>query len=225
MIGLIPAAGHAERLHGLPKFLLPIGDSYLLDILVRRMQAAGISRILVGANSENFDLVCRYAPDCTVYCVDSQTMSETVLAAREYFDVDEDVYFGMPDTYWPMDGDFRALGNHLFGAQIAVGLWYTDPVDRPKRGMCEIDGWQVRQVVDKPAATELSEGWGILAWKPDFWRFIAPDMPHVGYALQGAIDAGLQVDAVRLGGKFWDCGTLDEYHDCLHALRDERIRA
>lgn len=216
-IGLIPCAGQATRIQKLPKFLLPVPGGYLLKVLHQRMVEAGAEQVYIGTNSENWDLVDRYLPKgATLYCIDSATMSETVLAAREYIDVDQDVIFGMPDTYWNFPHQFEPLGNHSW-ADVAVGLWYTEPVDRPKRGMCEVDGRRVVRVVDKPERSPLTEGWGILRWRPSFWPYIQPDMPHVGYALNPAIDAGLVVDAVRLGGLFFDCGTADDYFACIRA--------
>ncbi len=224
MIGLIPAAGRAERLHGLPKFLLPVGDSYLLDILCRRMKAAGAAHLYIGANSENFDLVRRYATcGAHVYAVDSHTMSETVLAARTYLDLDEDVLFAMPDTYWTAENAFAYFtGRPYVEHEVAMALlWYTLPGQSRTLGVCMtnvglMDGYRyIRQVIDKPRDIEFGVAWGAIRWQKRFWGFIAPDDPHVGFALQRAIEDDWRVRGFLTYGRYHDCGTLIGYADCL----------
>jgi UTP-glucose-1-phosphate uridylyltransferase len=220
MIGIIPCAGHATRLHGLPKYLLPLGDSYLLAILVRRMFAAGVSRVYIGANSENYDLVERYVPDgCTVYLVNSKTMSETVLAGRKYAG-DSDVLFGMPDSWWEDDSVYTSLALEVKTNPIVAALFAARPEQKAKLGLCEVLVNGITRVVDKPAPDrkeyEIELAWGALAWKAEFWQFILPSDPHVGFAMQRAIDHKVRVkSSYKWKREYWDCGTFNEYAACI----------
>lgn len=74
-------------------------------------------------------------------------------------------------------------------------------------------------VIDKPPVCAYPWIWGVLAWKPAFWPLIDVEDPHVGYALPRAIRAGLDVRGVVLNGTYWDCGTPDDYFDCIAAHR------
>lgn len=231
MIGLIPAAGHATRIHGLPKFLLPVPGGYLLDVLARRMLAAGVSCVYIGTNRENWDLVRRYKPDgAHVYCVDSATMSETALAARMVVNIDEDVLFGMPDAHWTDETVYQRLAATLrrdVKTPVAAAVWAVRPDQERTIGMCKVIGangdYQIEKVVDKPKFTHWRYGWGALAWRKAFWRYLAPDDPHVGYALQRAVVMGETAPAVIVPGNYYDCGTPDAYSACIRSLANEAV--
>ena len=217
-IGIIPCAGRAERIHGLPKYLLPVGDSYLLAILVKRMYAAGVSHVYIGANRDNYDLVAQYAPDgCTVYLVNSKTMSETVLHARKYAG-DHDVLFGMPDTYFESDTSLEVLYGYLetYSYNAYLGLFHVQPEQRSKLGMCLTHPYgYITYMEDKPIATPLEWAWGLMAWKSAFWAYIHTDDPHVGFAAQRSIANGDNVGGLLLGGRYYDCGTPAGYYRCI----------
>jgi dTDP-glucose pyrophosphorylase len=218
MIGLIPAAGQATRIHGLPKFLLPVPEGHLLGLVCQRMTEAGVGEVQIGTGDANFALVCRCAPsNAGVYVVNSATMSETLLAARRYINIDQNILFAMPDTYWTDEQALAKLAVYVseFGADVAVGAWRIRPDQRGKLGQLDMRGGRVTRVIDKNPTCPSEWAWGAIAWRPAFWQFIRPDMPHVGYALQPAIDAGLNVRAVPMTGSYFDCGTPQLYFACI----------
>ncbi len=223
MIGIIPAAGHSERMYGLPKFLLPVAGGFLLERLCSRMTDVGtanIDRILFGTLPTNCDLVggILRRDFWQPYWVETETMNETVLAARQYAG-DQDVLFGMPDTYWTDGYVYQRLAevlNDEAGVIASVALWNTPSEYKVKRGMVETTADnRIIDVLDKPKGQSLTLGWGAIAWQTLFWRYIRPEDAHVGFALQRAIDDGKRVQGVVMDGKFWDCGTPDEYFDCI----------
>jgi NDP-sugar pyrophosphorylase family protein len=230
MIGLIPAAGHATRLHGLPKYLLPVPDGYLLSALCRKMTQAGANHLLIGANEENYGLLRRYAPGgAMIYVVESATMNETLLAARERIDVnlEENVLFGMPDSYW---GDERVyqrlqadLGLYPFPI-AAVAVWLMQPEQHGQLGSCEVSDGEIVRIVDKSPDPRLRYAWGAVAFRPDFWQYIVPHEPHIGYALSRALVAGERVGSLIVEGHYHDCGTPDGYFTCIREV-SERVRA
>lgn len=238
MIGIIPAAGSATRMGGIPKMLLPIPGSTLIDTMIVRMELAGVEKYdLEIVVSRRYGELIQQSTGADPFYADTQTMSETVLhvkAAWEFAIPDYEtgrlpppppmppVIFGMPDTYFDDDQAFIKLAAALDdGANVAVGLFHTRQSQRHKLGMCDFDPktQKITEVIDKPQTTFLIWAWGILAWKPGFWQYIRADDPHVGYALPRAIEAGLDVRAVRMEGEYFDCGTPDEYFECIEYLR------
>lgn len=225
MIGILPAAGNATRINGLPKFLLPIPDGYLLDWHERAMRRAGVAAVYIGANAQTYPILCQYAPEATVYVARAhETMSETVLSG--YDAITEHGYpfclFGMPDTYWTDDGVYTKLAFALAeGAQLAVALFLLLPGQHRHVGCVDVDGGRIVSVADKPEGGHYFWGWGALAWKTPFWSCIRPEDAHVGFAIPRAIEAGLDVRAVRMDGEYHDCGTTERYFECIRRLETE----
>lgn len=223
-LGIIPAAGKAERLNGLPKALLPIpGGATLIETVYERMKRASLCwHIAIGTNRTTYAFLRqREAISESVYKAETRTMSETVLTALPYLNGNEPVLFGMADTYFEDADAFVKLATALKdGADVAVGVFKARPEQRAHLGMVEIAGDEVLHVIDKPQQTGLIWAWGVLAWKVGFWAYLNTRDPHVGYALPRALAAELDVRAVRMDGQYWDCGTPDEYFECVTALRD-----
>lgn len=227
MIGIIPAAGHATRMMGLPKMLLPIpGDTTLIRRMRDSMQALNPRKICIGSTGVNLVLLEPLDRHTTkLYPAYTTTMSETVLLARQYAEQDEAVLFGMPDSYIEDTAVFSKLAKSLeHGADVAVGIFLTNPEQRHKLGMCRIDDdGRLLEVIDKPKATHLRYAWGVIAWKPVFWQHIHAADATIGYALTRAIEAQLNVYTVRLDGAYYDCGTPDEYFKLIREVEYESV--
>lgn len=224
-IGIIPCAGQATRIQKLPKFLLPVPGGYLLKVLHERMVSAGAQQTLVGANVFNWNLLSAYPlSGLTLYEANTPTMSQTVLNARAYLDLDQDILFGMPDTYWTDERVFDRLLAELNGSPVVaiVGLWHVDREQSRKLGMCDVSlGGILLNIEDKPPQTDLHYAWGAIAWRRAFWPYINPLDPHVGFALQRALEAGKIIRAVTFDGQYFDCGTADDYFACIRATTAE----
>lgn len=222
MIGIIPAGGESTRMGGIPKMLLPIPGGTLIDALIQKMERCSLRATTVLSQG----IAAHLLNDYNVTSRHTETMSEAVLFVHEATFhssfAGEDILFGMPDTYFDDDQAFVKLAAALDdGADVAVGLFHVRPSQRHKLGMCAFDPQtqQIIQVIDKSHTTTLAWAWGVLAWKPSFWQHLRAEEPHVGYALPRAIDAGLDVRAVRMEGEYFDCGTPDEYFECIEHLR------
>jgi CTP:molybdopterin cytidylyltransferase MocA len=223
IVGILPAAGRATRINGLPKYLLPVPDGHLLGVHTARMLDAGARVVLIGAGYHNLGLICQYAPaNAESFTANSRTMSETVLAARS-LTRGADVLFGMPDTYWTAPDVYQQLARLLSnGVDVAVAVWSMRDDQRGQLGQVAINNiTRVQKVVDKDPDCLFPWSWGALAWKPAFWDCIDPMTPHVGYAVQAAIEAGLSVMAVRVEGDYHDCGTFEQYARLCIALTCE----
>lgn len=222
-MGIIPAAGKATRIYGLPKFLLPTPDGYLLRRIEVAMEQAGIKMRVVIASKETHPLIDAYAMQTSLRAVVSnQNMTQAVLKVHS-FCAGKYAVLGMPDTYIADPSVFARVAHVLSsGADVALGVFHTREEQRQRLGMVDWDArtGRVLDVVDKPYETDLTEAWGVMAWKPRFWDVLEMDMPHVGYGVIPALRAGLDVRAVRIPGGYWDCGTFDEYADLCRYLSD-----
>ncbi len=216
-IGLLPAAGSAARMSGLPKFLLPIPGGTLLNWHCQRMEAAGVEEIALGYSESTVKLLHKNTTPNTFLYSGGRTLAHTIANAH-IITGDADVVFGMPDTYFTDADAYRKVTDGLDGADIAVGVFATRPEQRHKLGMVRIEADHVVEVIDKPTATHLIYAWGMIAWKPTFWQHIYPIDATVGDALPRAIRAGLTVRAVPLDGMYYDCGTPDEYFQLIREV-------
>lgn len=225
MIGIIPIGGHATRIHGLPKFLLPVPGGYLLNTLCLRMRDDdGTMPIIAAVSAENANLLQKHAPPhLRMTHVETATMCEALLVLQGLTGK-QTVLFGMPDTYWSADNVYHRLAEELRdGADVAVACWRVRPDQIGKVGQVALDdGLLITQVVDKDPTCTFDYMWGAIAWDPEFWAHIRPDMQTVGDALQAAVLAGLEVCAVLVPGEYWDCGTPDEYFNCVVQIETRR---
>lgn len=213
VIGILPAAGSATRLHNLPKFLLPCPGGYLLNHHILAMRTAGAAKVWIGASKTTRPFVSPFVDnDSIVATIDSQTMTQTVLAGRKTAG-DSTVLLGLPDTYFDYPEVYDKLLHRInqFGAEIAIGLWRIRTDQRGKLGQVDTYGDRCTRIVDKDPTCVLPWCWGAIAFAPLFWEFIQPDMPHIGLALQAAIDAGVKVWPVMMEGDYHDCGEWASY--------------
>ena len=225
MIGILPAAGNATRIHGLPKFLLPVGDTYLLQWHIQHMEQV-TDNVCVGCNEGNEYLLQKHIDDCLYVAKQHRTMSETVLSAHYQMQAwnTENLLFGMPDTYFDDEQVYSKLATSINGdCDVAVAMFRARHRHHTKAGMVRTKYGKVIEVVDKPETTDMVWLWGALAWKPAFWEHIRGEDPHIGYALPRAIAAGLDVRSVRMDGNFWDCGTSAEYYELIRHLEGEKV--
>lgn len=229
MIGILPAAGKAERIHGLPKFLLPVGDSFLLELHVKRMLAAGCKEVLVGATWGNDQIVTEYVPEGAHMYVarDHETMTATVRSARyaheDNWHEEHNVLFGMPDTYWEFPMVYKGLAYSLDIYTVVMTVFRARPGQHRNGGMCRIneDNNRITEIIDKPENTDLEYIWGALAWRPEFWQYLKSSDAHVGFGVQRAIEAGVEVRAVYCEGGYWDCGEPASYFEMIRAITEQ----
>ncbi len=229
ILGLIPAAGRAERLHGLPKYLLPLPDGFLLRTTVQRVKAVGADP-MIAANDENYNLITRYAgvePGVSVNVTKpAHGMPGTILNLIRFAYAGYRGYLCiMPDTYWSDKTLLpRMVDAMRSGADLVIGAFRAAPGQSAKLGMIDNAGGRL-VIRDKPGVlSELILAWGVLLWQHPLLPFIDPDDPHMGDFINRVSMAGCRVDVVTAVGRFWDCGTFDEYAELIKVLtkRDRR---
>lgn len=221
-IGVLPAAGRAVRMSGLPKFLLPSTPSGtpLLAVHAQAMSES-VRRVSIVTRPIYADLVhsLDLPSNTTVITADTATMSESVLVALEVHH--DRVILGMPDTDIFEDLNPYALlaATDDVAPGWGVAVWHTKPWQSGRLGSTLLDGSSVKTVADKDPERDYGWHWGALSWSCDQDKTILAEDPHVGYALARAIDSGSRGHALRVEGTYWDLGTPSEY--ARYLLRSE----
>ena len=222
-VGVIPAAGLATRMAGLPKFLLPIlqGDQTLLDWHVER-QSAVVDRIVVVTRPQNAHLLERHTANShvTVVAATTETMSETVLRVMAAFPA-EQYMLGMPDTYF-LDQDpypELAVDDEASDDIAKLALWRIRDEQKGKLGQVDVDhSGMVTAMLDKDPNCHYPYSWGALSFRAELASYIRTDHPHVGYAVAEALSQGQRVEGVVMDGQYFDCGTPSEFRSLLRTV-------
>lgn len=217
---LIPAAGKATRLSGIPKFLLPIPKyknllSYHLDFSLLNSE---IDSIKIATNSsylpiiENLESFGNYEKLEKIKLVNTNTMNETIHCLKTKL---HDYYLlTMPDTYYSDESVINKMISKInedHSLDAVVGLWNIKNFQRSKIGQCQIKDGKVIKVVDKDPNAKFKYLWGAILFKSSLWEHINPNDPHIGYSLNPAIQNCLNISYVKAKGTYYDCGTIDEY--------------
>ncbi len=240
VIGLMPAAGRADRLGVLPcsKEIFPLGFRAGEDGLERprpvcgrlleSFARAGVSRAFILLRKGKWDIPALLGDGSALglplaYLAFEPTASVPETLDRAYpFVAEATVALGFPDIVVEPKGAYRPLLRRLreTGAEVVLGLFPTD--QSWKCDMVELDaGSKVRRIVIKQAETTLRFTWSIAVWGPELSRYLhdfvaegrAADTAetYVGDVIQAAIDDGMTVIGERFEeGSFLDVGTPED---------------
>lgn len=225
---LIPAAGLASRMRGLPKFLLPI-DSKYTTLLENHLYYAAkenneLENIFIATRPDlvtfikNLDLGYK---NLAVIEMDTKTMNETILNLIEY---SKSEYFQvvMPDTYFLHEQPYGILSNNP--ALCDLGIWKIRPEQRGKLGEVEIDPENyLINIIDKNPNSLLNYSWGTLTFSHELIKYIKPEEPHIGYAISNALKHEEKITTKIINGQYFDCGTSEEYFDLLKEVLKLKI--
>jgi hypothetical protein len=230
---VLPAAGSATRIGGLPKYLLPLGRSAkpLLFFHLRMAEQNHCPTILVVHPS-----LLTYVSDlCSSWSFKnlrleefvSTSMTETCLYAARELSGEDVVSISMPDTFFSemTEGtSFNPLQNFQ-GKAPALALWEIQKSQLGKLGqvLIEKDSGRVLEMVDKDENCTHDKSWGMLSLKVSLLRQFPVTDSHPGISLAKALKAGLSINSIFLPGRYWDCGTPEEYSVALQlSLKGEK---
>jgi hypothetical protein len=216
-LGLLPAAGNATRMGGLPKFLLPVSEDHqcILSYHVE-MMAPFVDRIIIPTRSEWVGLLRSFSfgPDVDILEMRTSTMAETVKRS-----LDERVYascvLGMPDTYFVGGNPYRDLTQQP-PADVSLIVFPTRPEQVGKVGSVELrDDGIVYDHADKEPERDFGVHWGVMEFTPGVEQFLSSDATTGGYLIAEALARDLVVRGHLVGYPYFDCGTFHEYLQCL----------
>ncbi len=159
-IGIIPAAGTANRFNGIYKELLPVSDNRsIIDYTVNAMLDGKADQIIVVTSTRKIAALSEYKPEL-LYTIQTEggDIFGAMLAGIKY-NADEYI-FGMPDTIYSIGTFNRALD-----CDFMLGTFSTD---QPLRfGML-----RENKIVNKQPG-DNGEAWGVLIWSAkvaQYWR-------------------------------------------------------
>jgi glucose-1-phosphate thymidylyltransferase len=235
VLGLIPAAGRAERLGPLPcsKELLPLGfretprgpaPKVACHYLLERFRTAGIRRAFMVLHESKMD-VPRYlgtgeiADVALAYLAipGSRSVPETLDRAFPFVQ-DALVALGFPDVLFePADAYARLIERQAAaGADLVLGMFPTERFRTTDMVELGPDG-QVVRIEVRPESTALRFNWLIAVWGPAFTRFLHEAVRatpagegelQLGAMMQAAVTAGLRVEGLEIPEGAWrDVGT------------------
>jgi hypothetical protein len=153
-LGILPAAGKADRWGGYPKELLPISNDHtFLSRSVNLLRSSGCDHVLVVTNPAKIHLHAYHLKDWKNVLFAIQQGQEMWGAMATAIDTPAQEYcFMMPDTYVSAP----AFPDSLVG-EFGLGLFLTD---EPERFGVLRQG----RVVNKQPAHTPAKAWGVLAW-------------------------------------------------------------
>lgn len=220
MIGIIPVAGNATRMGGFLKFLLPVpNQNQTLISWHIENQLKICEKVIIATKAENatlFKFLTKNEKIC-VFIVETETMSETVINVVNAFPSEEYV-LGMPDTFCFGENPYDKL-NSLNKNDIEVCLWSTEEYQIEKLGQVLINkNNEIIDVVDKNKNFNYPFIWGIIKFKKSFINFFNKELSHIGLSLMPAITGGMVARGIVIKGKYFDCGTLEEYNRLINHL-------
>ena len=246
VLGLIPAAGRAERLGRLPcsKELLPVGfrdtpqgpaPKVACHYLLERFHAAGIRKAFLVLHESKWD-VARYFGTGAMAGMSlaylsipgSRSVPETLSHAAPFVQGSR-VALGFPDVLFePVDAYARLLERQeSTGADLVLGLFPTEGCRTTDMVDCGPDG-RVRGIEIRPEATSLRFNWLIAVWTPIFTRILGESVRsapqdggelQIGAVMRNALEGGLHVQGVEFPeGRFRDIGTPADLAAALRGI-------
>ena len=203
-IGIIPAAGSANRFGGIIKELLPISkDKAIMDYSIHAMRQGGVNSIIVVTSARKIAALAEHRPGLLYTLqIEARDIWGAILAGLR-FEADE-YLFAMPDTCIPEDAFDRTMT-----ADFELGTHWTD---KPERfGMIRHDGIHNKEPGDPGSA------WGVLMWKKkvrDYWIEFDYDIKSYTEAFNMAMGV-YSWKAFELSD-YYDVSNFDDYHRLMN---------
>ena len=220
MDAILPAAGSAERMSGIPKFLLPVTDDYksLLENHIEKLSQI-CEKIYLSTKPELVPIIKSLKIDkknLFILEVKTKTMSETVLKTISDSN-SENFILIMPDTYFLNGDPYTKLNKEPNIAELAC--WKIRDSQRGKLGEVQFDDdGNVLKIIDKKPDNGFEYAWGALTFSKKLIPYIDKDDPHIGYAIKNALEKKETIETIKINGNYYDCGTPAEYVELLEKV-------
>lgn len=222
ILHIIPAAGRATRIGGIPKFLLPIAsDNFLIKFHVNNVLSnTNNYKKIIAVNSENYETIKRMDLDADILKVDSSTMNETVNFVISHYPEYENYLLTMPDTFFKDKEVIDNLVNNYRKSDslISTALWEIQNYQIGKLGQVDISSNYLVDVIDKDASCKYKFCWGGIVWNKKLNKFILNNESHIGYMLKPTINSGFKISYEKASDIYYDCGTFEEYASLIRSL-------
>ena len=225
IIGLLPCAGTASRLHGLPKFMLPLKNTKgcLLTQWINILLLNECSKIIIGASNNTIEFIKYIVKNNfdnikdTIFIKlvgNTKTMNETIIKCLED-EIFNFVIMGMPDT---VVENISTKMIKMSDIDVGVNLWNIRETQIGKIGQCKIDDNFVIDIIDKNKECEYNYGWGVVVFKQPFMKYMLIEDLHTGYSMQRFLSDNNKITYEIVNGLYFDCGTMDGYKEYLNYM-------
>ena len=218
MLHIIPAAGKATRIGGIPKFLLPIDEKkFLLDFHVNSVSLNNENlRKVIAVSKEFYETVHRMDFNAELVVVETKTMNETVLEVINLFPDEKNYLLTMPDTYFN-DADLvnKMYKQYQDNVEGTLGIWKILQNQKGKLGQCKINKSHVINIKDKDVNCRYDYFWGAIMWNSTLNKYISKHDAHIGFMAEKSIDAKHLINFQKAQKKYFDCGTFESYKELL----------
>ena len=184
MISILPAAGYARRMKGIPKFLLPIDENYksLLEYHIENLLPFS-QELIIPTRKDLLPIIKSLDYDFSNIIfmeVETNTMNETVSEVLKKFNYDQALII-MPDTYFSSGYPFLDKEN-LHDSLCTLACWKIRNEQRGKLGEVKIENGFVEKIIDKDINTGFDYSWGSILFNKEFEQYIIPNYLHNGYS-------------------------------------------
>jgi NDP-sugar pyrophosphorylase family protein len=223
---LIPAAGSATRMRGLPKFLLPTQDNNT-SLLERHLNFLGelFDEILIGINPDFSHLLKSVVDESLtirIFELRTLTMMETVAKLSEK-SVSESFFLIMPDTYFSNYKEILEFLNSDDQNDANLFCWKLQPFQKGKLGQVSIDeNDSITDIKDKNLECTYEYFWGAACFSKENLKTVDDSETHVGFMYEKLLARKVEIGAIKVQGLYYDCGTQGEYIQMLRDLGDSR---
>lgn len=209
-VGIVPAAGRAERLQPLPcsKEVYPIGGRPVMDYVVERLRAAECRELRVVTRPDKADVI-EHAEELGAEVVlgEPPTLAASVVLGLQGLAGSDVVLVGLPDTLWePIDGYVQLLEHLGESADAVLGVFESDEPERSDVVVLDEQG-AVRRVHVKEIDPPGRLVWGCFAARVAALAGLER-CPTPGHYFAGLAVAGT-VRAVSFPGRMVDIGTRE----------------
>ena len=213
--GVIPAAGSATRMRGLPKFLLPAGPDSLTLIETHVSSLLEFcDKVWIPTRPEQvmlIDTLGIQSDRVVVVPMRTQTMTETIKRVTHISNASRFIMV-MPDTYFSGEMPYEYLAKS--NSPMNLACWNIRGDQMGKLGQVELDSLPLGRVLDakdKMPGCEYPHSWGAMAFDRNTLDFANNEMQSVGHLLPLMLERNKEVLGRVMNGKYFDCGTQAEY--------------
>ncbi len=231
MLGILPCAGTASRLFNIPKFMLPTKKEQcsLIIYWINLLISMKCNKIIIGVSNHTklfIDNILKYNLNEDIKNIihikiadNTNTMNETILECLkdETYDI---AIMGMPDTYVSKLSDNLIENLNKENVDVGCYLWNIRDTQIGKIGQCNVDDKFIIDIIDKDTTCDYNYGWGVVAFKPEFEKYMYSDDLHIGYSMKRYIENSKIIYQIINDGLYFDCGTTLGYTEYLNYMEE-----
>lgn len=222
---ILPTAGSATRMRGLPKFLLPAGPDHVTLIEKHVLALADhCETIWIPTRPEQAVLLATLgfsSDQVVVVPMKTATMTETVLRIAKISGA-ENFVMTMPDTFFSGEQPYSFLASGR--GMMNLACWRIREDQRGKLGQVKLASEPegvILESVDKDPTCTYTHSWGAMSFTRSILEYADPSMPHTGYMISKLLHSSVPVLGREMQGSYYDCGTPEEYIQML--TKDSQI--